>query len=84
MDHDSFQKEFGAGLDAAETYMNRAKRGIPHDRWAVGNVGAALVARGIEGHLILLTHLKEELTTVWADLEAQRKRTEEGMGVFDK
>jgi len=46
-DIDAFRECHAEALEAAETYVRRAKRGIPADRWATGADGAKLVAQGI-------------------------------------
>ena len=84
IDPDEIQKTYGAGFAAAEKYLKRAKSGIPSDRWACGSIAEALVAHGIEGHLIIIHDLTEKLAVAVADIEAHRRRTDEGMGVFDK
>ena len=46
-DIDAFAEGHEEALSAAETYLRRARKGIPPDRWTDGADGARMVAQGI-------------------------------------
>jgi hypothetical protein len=46
-DIEAFTDGHKDAIAAAETYLRRARRGLPPDRWATGADGARMVAQGI-------------------------------------
>lgn len=79
-----FIKANAVAIDAARKYADRASRGIPPDRWAIGKYGEAQVAAGIAALFKLQTLTAAALDAVWTDLEGHNSRTVAGMGVIKR
>lgn len=66
-DIEAFAAEHEADMRAAAKYANRAARGIPADRWAIGRDGEASVARGIRALFAINEMLSGAFTAIWND-----------------
>lgn len=83
-DIEEFQIANKKALDAAYTYVRRARKGLPSDRWADGIKGARLVADGIAAQFRLLVLYEATTRAVWSDLREFQIRAQEGMGIIEK
>lgn len=61
----AFAADHEADMRAAAKYANRAARGLPADRWATGEEGAASVARGIRALFAANEMLAGAFTAIW-------------------
>lgn len=72
VDLDDFREEYDAALKAAAEFARRAQKGTPSDRWADGDVGLKLVARGILAHLTIMKMLTDALSEMKAEIDRVR------------
>lgn len=58
------------GIAAAREYARRRRKGIPSDRWADGEIGAAAVADGIDALDWCLSWCVKEIEELRAQIKA--------------
>jgi hypothetical protein len=77
-DIEAFTEGHTDAIAAAETYVRRARKGIPPDRWTDGADGAKLVAQGIMAMQQIIAWQND---VILAMLDEPVKRGADAMGL---
>ena len=68
-------------IEAADTFLKRAARGLPFDRWCDGSNGGRMVAAGIMEYQRRLAVMTETAANLFVELSAYRRNAEDACEV---